>query len=471
MKNAPRQFGKPFGSAWALSIIVLAGCVVGPNYRRPALDTLPAFRGGPAEAPFASLADLPWWNVFQDTTLTNLIGAALTNNFDVRIALARIEQARAVATQVRSGFAPQVGYGADASRGRNALEGKAAVNNGQTLNAFIGTLNVAWEIDLWGRVRRLDEAAQAQWLASVEARRGVELTLIAAVAQTYFELLELDTLREIAGRTAESFRGSLKIFGERLAGGVASKLETARAEGALAATLALLPELDRQRALKENALAVLLGKNPAALPLTATLLQQRLPPDVPAGLPAALLERRPDLREAEQNLRAANAQVGVAVGDFLPRIGLTALFGTASPDLNALTAGSSRAWALDANLTGPLFQGNRLVGAYRQVRAARDEAELRYRQTALNAFREVSDALCSRQRFEETRLQQARAVAAYEEAVQVARARYRAGRAGYYEVLEAQQQLFPAENALAATQLNQLLVIVQLYKALGGGWR
>ncbi|MCX7010362.1 MAG: efflux transporter outer membrane subunit [Kiritimatiellaeota bacterium] len=457
--------------ALAVCALFLAGCMVGPDYRRCGVDVPASFRGGPAERPSASLADVAWWDLFQDETLNQLIRAALTNNYDLRIAIARVEQARAVETQVRSGLFPAAGYQGDATRGKNALQGKAAVNEGQTVSAFLGTLNVAWELDLWGRLRRLDEAAQAQWLASVEARRGVELSLVAAVAQAYFELLELDALRENAERTAQSFRESLQIFGERLAGGVASKLETTRAEAALATTLALLPELERQIALKENEIAILLGRNPASLPRTATLLQQRLAPDIPAGLPSALLERRPDLRAAEQQLRAANAQVGAALGDFLPRIGLTALFGAASAELSSLNSGKSGVLAVDANLTGPLFQSHRLTGQYRQTQAARVEAELRYRQTALNAFREVADALVSRQRFENIREQQARAGAAYAEAVKVSLERYRAGRASYYEVLEAQQQLFPAENALTATRLNQLLVIVQLYKALGGGWQ
>jgi len=343
-------------------------------------------------------------------------------------------------------------------------------NDGQTANAFLGVLNAAWELDLWGRLRRLDEAARARYLATEEARRGLAITLVSDVAQAYFELLELDLQLDIARRTAAAFAESRRLFGERLAAGAASELETARAEAALAATEAFIPDLERQIALKENQLQVLAGRNPAALPRAATLLQQVVRPDVPAGLPAALLERRPDLRAAEQELRAANAQVGAARADFLPRIGLTALFGTASAELSSLAAGDSRALALDAAVTGPLFSANRVRGAYRQALAARDEAAWRYRQAALTAFREVADALAARAQLEAVYVRQARAVAAYRQAVQLARDRYRAGRASYFEVLEAQQQLFPAENALAVTRLNRLLAVVQLYQALGGGW-
>lgn len=463
----------PCAGHWLLIMFafLLAGCAVGPNYRRAAVDVPPEFRGGPPGVQQASLADLPWWDVFQDATLKSLVRTALTNNYDLRMAVARVEQARAVEIQARSGLFPLVGYQGDATRGQNALITTAYPNAGQTVNAFIGTLNVAWEVDLWGRIRRLDEAARAQLLASKEARRGIELSLICAVAQAYFELLELDRRLAIARRTAQSFAESLDLFGERFNGGVASRLETARAEAALASTEAMIPDLERMIMIKENEVNVLLGRNPASIPRTATLLQQTVPPEIPTGLPSALLERRPDIRGAEQDLRTVNAQIGVTIGEFLPRIGLTALFGFASPELSSISSGNSRVLAVDANVTGPIFQGNRLSGQYRQAKAAYAEAELRYRQTALNAFREVADALISRQRFEAVRVQQVRAVDAYAEAVKVSVERYRAGRASYYEVLEAQQQLFPAENALTETRFNQLLVIVQLYKALGGGWQ
>ncbi len=452
---------------------MLCGCAVGPNYHRPPVAAPTTFRDQ-AAAGTNSLADLPWWDIYHDEALRNLIHHALTNNYDVRIAAARVEQARAIAVQARSAFLPQIAYNGAASRGRQSVFGTAFPIEGRDVNptssSFLADFDVVWEVDLFGRLRRANEAARSQYLASEEARRGVTVALLGDLAQAYFELLELDELLRIAERTTNSFSDTLRIFNERLRGGVGSKLETSRAEAALASAAATVPELARQITLKENQINVLLGRNPGPVPRTATLLQEKTPPEVPAGLPSSLLERRPDVREAEQNLRAANAVIGLAIGQFFPRIGLTALYGGVSSDLSAITSGGASAWALAANLTGPVFQGGRLYGQYRQAKAAWEEARLRYLQSALNAFREVSDALVSRQRFAESRAEQARSVGAYQEAVEVSLQRYRAGNASYYEVLEAQQQLFPAENALAQTQLNQLLAIVQLYRALGGGW-
>jgi multidrug efflux system outer membrane protein len=251
---------------------------------------------------------------------------------------------------------------------------------------------------------------------------------------------------------------------------VASKLETDRAEGALAGVAALVPDLQQRIRLQENQLKVLLGQGSGSIPRGAPLTAQSVPPTVPAGLPAALLERRPDILEAEQLLRSANAQVGVTMGDFLPKIGLTALFGAASEELSALTAPGARLWSAGVDASGPLFSAGLLAGRYRQARAYWEEVRLRYEQTVLQAFHEVSGQLYTRQKYEEARVQQARSVAAYQDAVLVANERYRAGHAAYFEVLDAQQQLFPDENALARTELNQLLIIVRIYKSLGGGW-
>jgi multidrug efflux system outer membrane protein len=294
---------------------------------------------------------------------------------------------------------------------------------------------------------------------------------VADVATAYFELLELDEELAIARGNANSFAGSLKLFQERLGGGVASKLETDSAEAALASAAANIPELERLIALKENQISILLGRNPGTVTRGAALLEQALPPEVPAGLPSALLERRPDVRQAEQLLRSANAQVGVAKADFFPQFNLTAFLGRVSPDLSGMTAGTWNAWSFGGNLVGPIFQGGLLRAQYRQAQAVWEQAKLQYQQTALNALQEVSNALVSRQKYEEIRQQQARAVTANREAFRVATERFLAGRASYYEVLTAEQQIFPAETALARTELNQLLAVVQLYEALGGGWQ
>jgi multidrug efflux system outer membrane protein len=298
----------------------------------------------------------------------------------------------------------------------------------------------------------------------------VTAALVSSVAQAYFQLLALDEELRIALESTNSFGQSLKIFSERYRGGVASKLEVASAEALRAAAGASAIELQRQIVAQENLISVLLGVNPGPLSRGPGLLAEALPPDVPPGLPSALLERRPDVRQAEANLRAANAQVGVAKADFFPRLTLTALLGQASTELSTFTAGANNAWSIGAGLAGPLFQGGLLRAQYRAARAAWDEARLQYQSTILTAFREVADALAARSQLAAERVEQARAVAAYQEAVKVANERYVQGRASYYEVLQEQQSLFPAENMLTQIQLNQFQAAVQLYRALGGGW-
>ncbi|MHC1730293.1 MAG: efflux transporter outer membrane subunit [Syntrophobacteraceae bacterium] len=450
---------------------LLSGCALGPDYLRPKVNAPDTFRGAASPAELSSLGDLPWWQIFNDETLKQLIKDALANNYDLLIAISRVEQARQVAAQARGQFFPQISYDGTVATGRNTLLTSPSPNGGKTTDSALLDISVFWEIDFWGRIRRLNEAARAQYLATEEGRRGVVISLVSGVAQAYFELLELDLLLEIAKRNTNTFEETLKIFSQRYVGGTGSKLETTSAEGLLATVAANIPEVERQIVLKENQINVLLGRNPGPVERNASLLQQSVPPEIPAGLPSALLERRPDIRQTEQVLRAANAQIGVSMANFFPQIGLTTFFGKVSPELSAFTAGSSNLWAVAGTMTGPIFQGGALVAQYRQSKAIWEEARLRYEQTALNAFQEVSNSLVSREKFELARIQQSRAVDAYNEAVQVSTKRYVAGKASYYEVLQNQQQVFPAETLLAQTELNRLLVIVQLYKALGGGWQ
>jgi multidrug efflux system outer membrane protein len=451
------------------AVLCLAGCAVGPNYKRPVIDSPAAFRVE-NQATNGAYAELSWWEVYNDDTLQALIREALTNNYDLRIAVARVEQAQAIAMQARSQFVPSVGYNGTVSRGRNDFLGSPFPDNGTTAGSAVATLNAFWEVDLWGRVRRLNEAARAQFLASEEARRGVRLTLLSDVATAYFQLLELDQELEIASATTNSFGESLRIFSQRVQGGTASALESSRAEAALDDAAASVPSIRQRISATENQLCVLLGRNPGPIQRPTSLLTQGLP-EIPAGLPSALLERRPDIRQAEQSSRSANAQVGESLAEFFPKIGLTAFLGKVSPELSAFTLGSANAWGIAANVTGPLFEGGRLVGQYHQSKAVRSEAELQYRQAILNAFREVSDALVSRLELAEIREHQAHEVSALEAAVKLSSERYVAGKASYYEVLEAQQQLFPTQLNLARTQRDQLLAVVTLYKALGGGWQ
>jgi multidrug efflux system outer membrane protein len=317
---------------------LIFSCAVGPDYRRPPIDAAKVFRG-PDGGAQASFADLPWWEVFNDTRLKDLIKTALTNNYDLRATASRIEQARALAAQTRAQFFPQLGYDGEITRGKNSFFNRAAPSGGRISDSALGLLSIAWELDLWGRIRRADEAARAQLFAAGEARRGVMLSLVSDVAQAYFELLELDLQLEIAKRTTKSFDDTLRIFRERLEGGVASKLETARAEASLATAASSVPDLERVIVIKENQINFLLSRDPGPIPRAAVLLDQRVPPDIPAGLPSILLERRPDVRQAEQELVAANAQIGVAVADFFPKIGLTTFFGRASAALSDFSSG------------------------------------------------------------------------------------------------------------------------------------
>jgi multidrug efflux system outer membrane protein len=455
----------------AFLVFFVSGCALGPNYRRPDVQAPEDFRSALTPAEQNSLADLPWWEIFKDETLQRLIEEALQNNYDLRVAVTRVEQARQIAAQARGQFFPQIAYEGIVARGKNSFLTTPSPNLALTQNSALLDLNVFWEMDFWGRIRRLNEAAQAQYMATEEGRRSVVVSLVSAVAQAYFELLELDLELDIAKRNTRSFEETLRIFTLKLEGGAASKLETASADALVGTVAANIPELERQIVLKENQINVLLGRNPGPIERRATLLDQTTPPEIPAGLPSELLERRPDIRQAEQNLRAANAQIGVATANFFPQIGLTSLFGKVSPELSAFTGGTADMWAAAGTMTGPLFQGGTLVAQYREAKAAWEEAKLAYQQTALNAFQEVSNFLISHEKLEGSRAQQSRAVRSYYEAVQVSIKRYVAGKASYYEVLQNQQNLFPAETTLARTQLNQLLTIVQLYKALGGGWQ
>jgi len=454
----------------ALAAILLAGCAIGPDFKRPAAGPPPSFRDHAADGD-SSLADLGWWDVYRDPVLKELIHSALANGYDARIAAARVEESRAIAAQVHGQLFPGVGYEANATRGRNAVFGSPFNQGGTTASGFDGYIGASWEFDLWGRVRRLDEAARSQYLATEQARRGVLLSLVSDVATSYFELLELDEELAIARNATQSFGESLRLFNEQLEGGTTSRLDTESAEAAMATSAARVPDIERQIAIQENEISVLVGRNPGPVARGAGLAGQMLPPEVPAGLPSSLLERRPDVLQAEEEAHAANAGIGVIIGGFLPKIGLSALLGGVSPQLNNITSGKAGLWSIGAQASGPLFQGGGLRGQYEQAKAEWEEAKLRYQQTALNAFGDVADALVARQKLEEERGQEERAVRAYSEAVKLSIQRYGAGRASYYEVLQAQQMLFPAEVSLAQTKRYQLAAVVQLYKALGGGWK
>jgi multidrug efflux system outer membrane protein len=454
----------------ALIAVGLAGCTVGPAYRRPPVATPQQFYGLAGQPEASSLADLPWWEVFQDPALKSLIDEALANGFDVRIASARVEEARARYGIAGAALYPQAGYEGQFARERFSGFQPGGPGHGVSADVVSANVNASWEIDLWGRIRRLTEAAKAQYLASEEARRGVALSLVSEVAAAYFDLRQLDEDLEIARRTTAAFHDTFDLFDRQLQGGVASALETSDAEASWATEAAQVPALENQIAAKENQLSLLLGRPPGPIPRGAALFGQPLRAAVPAGLPAALLLRRPDLRQLEQQLVAANADVGAAEAAFFPTISLTGMFGGLSPDLRELL-GKGQTWSVAAGLTGPIFQGGRLRSQVGVAKAQFAAARLQYEQGVNNALGEVSTSLLALEKLATVEAERQRAVNAYKEAVRLSLLRYNSGLSRYFEVITAQENLLGSENGLAQTRHDQLVAMVSFYKALGGGWQ
>lgn len=460
-------------AAVAVTLALLLGCrAVGPNYRRPEVSAPEQFRGQPAgEAATAAKApELAWRDVYRDPRLQALIAEALVNNYDVRIALSRVDQARAVVAQARAGFFPTLDGEYGGFRGYNAQQGSPVVSTKNvTTNSAIGALNASWVLDVWGGIRRQNEADFASYLASNEGRRDVMVILVGELAQAYFELLAQDRNLAIARQMTVSFRGSLNMFEEQLRGGVASTLDTSRASAALTQVQADIPNFTRQVALQENLICLLVGRNPGPVTRGQPMLEQKLT-EIPAGLPSSLLERRPDIRQAEQQLRAANARIGVATANLLPQFSLTGLGGSVNQKLSAFGGDATGVASIGGMVTAPLFNGGLLWAQRKQAIAARNEACLQYQQKVLTAFKEVADALVAKDTYAEQRAFQEQTVKSLEKAVDVANKRYLVEKAQYFEVLEAQQQLYSAAINLTRTQLAQLTQVVQLYGALGGGW-
>lgn len=449
-------------------LLLVPACAMGPDYERPETRPPEAFRGELSPGEAESYADLPWWQVFEDEVLQSLIREALNANYDLEVAIHRVEQARSGVGVARSAFYPGVTGEGSFSRERTPQEqGVPAA----TFNTFFGGLALAWEIDVWGRIRRVSESAEARHLGSEEARRGVMLTLATTVAQSYLTLLELDRELEIAQETVVAFEATASLFKQRFEGGVGNRLAMARADAALANTQASVPDIERRIVIQENAICVLLGRNPGPIPRGTRLVDRTVAPEIPVGLPSDLLERRPDILIAEREMQSANALIGAAKADFFPRVGLTAFYGGQSEDLGDIAKGQFNVWNVVGSTVGPLFQGFRLWERYQGVKAFFEETVASYQGTIVQAFAEVSNALTTRQRLAEVRTARANAVDAYQEAVELSLMRYDAGLSEYFEVLDAQQQLFPAELQLAEAQLGQLLAVVDLYRVLGGGWQ
>lgn len=460
----------------AFPACALAACAVGPDYKRPPVVTPAEWRSQAEGA--GSLADLGWWELFQDPALRDLIRAAIEDNTDVLVAVARVAEARAQLGIERAGQFPQLdGRGSYANQrfSQRSFPLNAFPASGEGIDVeqdfFRTSLDLTFELDLWGRLRRATEAARAELLASEDNRRTVLMTLVSDVAQGYFDLLELDREANVARQTLASRRASLDLVQRRFDVGLTSELDVRRAEGEVATAAAVVPELRRRIAQTENRLSLLLGRNPGPILRGAPLDAQRLAPAVPAGLPSELLERRPDVRQAEQRLVAANARIGQAKADFFPRISLTGMFGVESAALSDLFTGPARVWQVGPAMTVPIFTAGRIASNVRANEAREQQALAQYGQAIRQAFREVEDALVFHRTAREIRAEREARVATASRTLVLATLRYENGLAGYLDVLDAQRQLFAAEIDLAAAQRDQLAAVVQVYRALGGGWQ
>jgi len=454
----------------ALSLVLfsLAGCTVGQDYVRPAVDSPEAWRVDYEAA--AETANTRWWELFDDPVLNALIDTALRENKDVRIAAARVEEFAARVDIFRSGFYPQLGYDGEGSRNRASREEFGGVPTGdRSYNDYSIAANLSWELDLWGRIRRATEAARAELLAQEENRRAVILSLVSAVATSYVTLRQLDRQLEVSRETLETRGKSLDLFKLKFKGGVVSELEVAQVKTEYEQAAAAIPPLERSIALTENALSILLGHNPEAMPRGKTIDELVLPA-VPAGVPAQLLERRPDIRSAEQNLIAADARIDVARAQYFPTISLTGLFGYASDALSDLLQNSANVWSIGGSALGPIFTGGRISAQVRASEAVQRQALVGYLQTIQTSFREVDDALVSVQKSREQLVAEGRRVEALSDYARLARLRYDEGYASYIEVLDAQRFLFDAELQYVAVQGDVYASLVGAYKAMGGGW-
>jgi multidrug efflux system outer membrane protein len=460
-----------------LLLAVLAGCSVGPHYRRPALDTPATFRKAASDTRDASatnsLANLDWWQVMHDPQLQAYIGEALTGSWDIQIAAARVLQAEAAARVTRSQFVPTVSAGADWTTARASESGPspipAGVNPQKEYGSVYGAM-AGYEVDLWGRIRRANEAARAQLLYTEAAQQTVRQTLVAQVATAYLSLLELDHELEIAQRTYHHQTNSLTLTSARQEGGVASMQDVHQAQILVATAEASIADTTRRIEQQENELNLLLGRNPGSPQRGAGFLHQKLDVRVPPGLPSDLINRRPDIRGAEQQLVAANADVGQAKAAFFPTVTLTGFYGFQSVALSDLLAGGSQTWQFGPAVSMPLFSGGALRGNLKLAQARFAEAVAQYQKTVQNSFREVSDSLIAYQRTREFRVRQEERTQAHRDAAELARIRYEGGVTSYLEVLYNEQELFSAELRLAEARLKELLSVVQLYRALGGGW-
>jgi multidrug efflux system outer membrane protein len=442
------------------------GCMTGPDYKRPAVPVPSAHRGVAPSA--ATFGDEKWWDAFQDEALRDLIRAALQQNYDVRIAAARILEARALLGIARADQLPAV---TAAGSVLNERSPQVAARPPVETSPVQVTVSLAWELDFWGRFRRATESARASLLAEEWAQRQIISSLVSDVATAYFQLREQDLELEISRRTLESRKDSLRLTQLLADRGATSMLDVRQAEQLVFGAGASIPDLEQRIEQQENFISVLVGKNPEGVARGRPLVDQPRPPDVPAGLPSSLLERRPDIVEAEQRLVAANAQIGVARADYFPQISLTAVGGSQSSALTRLFAAPAGLWTFGVTALQPVFEGGRIRNNVRFAEARTQEATLVYQRTVQQAFREVADALVAYRKSQDVRIQQQALTGAAEDATRLSNMRYRGGAASYLEVLDSETRSFTAQLALAQAQLRELQSLVEIYRSLGGGWQ
>lgn len=447
----------------------LAGCMVGPDYRRPSVNTPQSFRY--TEQNVLEISNSQWWQAFQDPVLDGLIAEALANNKDVKIAAANVEQAAGLLTQTRAPLFPQLNYGGNGARQRvserNATPVPSYIPNPYDAFQLFGGVN--WEVDLWGRIRRLSESARASLLASQEARRGVILSLVASVADNYLQLRGLDEQLVIARRNRDAYAESVRLFELQFTYGQISQMNVEQARTQYETAAAAIPKLEAQICQAENGLSILLGRNPGPISRGRTIQELGFPP-IPAGLPSQLLGRRPDILQAEQELIAANAQIGAARALYFPTISLTGNFGWQSESLSDLFKGPARAWSYAGSITGPIFTAGAISGQVRQSEAANQATLLGYQAAIQAAFADVENALSNRAKLAEQVQAQERLVRASQEYERLAKLQYDGGYSPYLTVLSAQQQLFSSELTLAQMRAALFSAYSDLYKAMGGGW-
>jgi multidrug efflux system outer membrane protein len=460
----------------AALMILLTGCSMGPKYVKPVVDAPDVYRAAAPETAHeqASLGDLKWFDVFKDEQLRNLIRTALTRNYDLQEAVERVSAARASLGITRSEQLPSIVGSADFTTQGNSRTGPFLLSPSfRRVRNYGGTLLnlLSFEVDVWGRLRNATAAERALLLASEENRKSVAATLVGDVAGAYFNLLELDLELQINKRTLAARKDSLDLIGKNEQGGVATLLDVRQAEELVYSAAETIPQIELEIEQTENQINYLLGGNPGPIPRGLALTEQQQPPAVPPGLPSSLLERRPDIRAAEQSLIAANANIAVAKAAYFPRISLTGFAGFESSQLKNLFEGSNGAWNFGPQIAQPLFTGGAIKSNVRVTEAQRRIAVIAYERAIKTAFKEVSDALLQRQKIGEIRIQQESLVNAVRDRSRLAYIRYRQGVDTLLNALDADRTLFAAELNLAQTRRDELLALVQLYKALGGGWQ